>query len=447
MRGKPLLPMLAIVFAWSWALALPAGAQTDVECIGVNDSTTLDAKLLKQKLKGPVGNAKQIAVAATAIPATGIEMPPGIALKYAARLTADADDGHFCCWSALWIAPDGSELKAVSDNGKWMVAPLTQKPDGTLDDLRATIGDMRCDGQGKLVSDKERREQDAPESMGRLADGSWLVGFECGEKCDGEERASRRAHRIRLYPAGKEAEGQGLAGAPLVPKPVPVDLQFQPPDRGPEGLTVLDGDRVVVFSENYYYRPPNSQCGATKAWVSRKAWGEIERPTEWEDMRYPLQRFASQAADGKGGETCYEIAGIARLPIGTDAFVILERRFERDDVMHVRLALTNLAELRAGIEPKTIFSRSEGKGLPQPRLLLDNFEGIATAPIPGGAAIWLLSDDNADADWQKPCAAGSAAEPVGCQRTLLLRLDYLPDADARRQGGGADALAPQPSRD
>lgn len=443
MRGKPLLPMLAVILAW----ALPAGAQTAVECIGVDDSMALDAKQLKTKLKGPVGGAKEVAVTATAIATAGVEMPPGIALKYAARLTASGDDGHFCCWSALWVAPDGSELKALSDNGKWMVAPLKQKADGTLDDFRATIGDMRCDGQGKLISDKERREQDSPESMGRLADGSWLVGFECGEKCDGEERASRRAHRIRLYPAGTETEGQGLAGAPLLPKPVPVDLQWQPPNRGPEGLAVLDGDRVVAFSENYYYRPPGNQCGATKAWISRKAWAEIERPTDWEDIRYPLQRFASQAADGKGGDTCYEVSGIAPLPIGTDAFVILERRFERDDVMHVRLAVTNLADLRAGIEPKTILARSEGKGLPQPRLLLDNFEGIATAPIPGGAAIWLLSDDNADADWQKPCDAASAAEPVGCQRTLLLRLDYVHDADARRPSDATDSFAPPPDRD
>ena len=83
------------------------------------------------------------------------EMPAGVMLKYAARLTPATPDPHFCCWSDLWVTPDGKELKAISDNGKWLTAPITERADGTLADLQATIGDLRCEvglhGATKIV--------------------------------------------------------------------------------------------------------------------------------------------------------------------------------------------------------------------------------------------------------------------------------------------------------
>jgi hypothetical protein len=450
MRRTTILGFLLIA-ACCHAAAAFAVATAPAECTGTEDSKLLKPEELKSKLAGPVGGIRQLTIEAKPIAFDAGEIPAGITVKYAARLSPAQPDPHFCCWSALWVSENGSELKAVSDNGKWMTAAIRERADGSLDDLQATIGDLRCDHQSGRVSEKERREHDAAESMARLTDGSWLIGFECGERCDGEDEGNRRIHRIRNYPAGAEAEAQGLAGAPFAARPLPSDFLRQPEDRGPEGMTILAGDRPLVFSENHYRRRGN-ECGATRAWLAKRPWGEIAGPADWEELRYPLLKMPSQGSDPKvkGSDTCYEVAGVAALPpaqFGADSFVVLERRFEPSDVMHVRLAISNVSALRANYPPRPIFVRTEGKGLALPRRLLDNFEGIAVTPIDGGVAIWLIADDNSDADWQKPCSADNAAEPEGCQSTVLLRLDYTPNQNPRRAGQGSGAFAQPQDRD
>ncbi len=424
-RPLPILRLFAVVAA----LGLPIAALAETapaECIGADDKDVLKPEILKERLKGPVRGPREIDVTATAIAFDASAMPPGITLKYAARLQATNDDGHFCCWSALWMADDGTEMKAISDNGKWLVAPIAERPDGTLADLKARIGDLRCDHQGRLLSEPGRREQDAAESMARLPDGRWLIAFECGAKCDGDDTGSRRNHGLRVYQSGEEADGQGLAGPPFQSKPLPSDFLRQPENLGPAGLTVLSGDRPLIFSENFYHRT-GAECGSTKAWIAKKPWDSIASAADWEELRYPLSRMPSLAAEPKGPQTCYEVAGVAALPAGTDAFLLLERRFEAPDVMHLRLVVSSIAGLRSGHPPKPIFAWSEGGKSGRKRRLLDNFEGIVARPIEGGGiAIWILSDDNGDARWQKPCAAGTDDEPAGCQRTLLLRFDYAP---------------------
>lgn len=427
-RGAKILGFLLFaIMASVPALGAPAAIE---ECTGAEDSKLLRPEQLKAKLAGPIGTARQITVEAKSIAVDATELPAGMKLKYAARLSAAGVEGHFCCWSALWVAEDGSELKAVSDNGKWMTAAIRERADGTLDDLSATIGDLRCDNKDRLVSEKDRREHDSAESMARLADGGWLLGFECGALCDGEDSGNRRIHRVRAYPSGSEAEGAGLAGPPHASQTLPSDFLRQPENRGPEAMTILAGDRPLIFSENHYRRR-GSECGATRAWLGKRPWGEITGTADWEELRYPLHRMPSQGSDPdtKGSDTCFEVAGVATLPpaqFGPDSFVVLERRFEPGDVMHVRLAISNVSTLRAGYRSRPIFARTEGKGLTMERRLLDNFEGIATTPIPGGVAIWLISDDNADAEGHKPCSAENPGEPEGCQRTLMVRLDYTP---------------------
>lgn len=448
MRRETLFGFLLLLTSVAAPVAI--GAPGDpAECSGVEDSKLLKPEQIKTKLAGPVGGSRQITLEAKKIEIDPRELPAGMALKYAARLTPAAPDPHFCCWSDLWVAADGKELKAVSDNGKWMTAAIAERPDGALADLQATIGDLRCDQQNRTVSEKERREHDAPESMARLADGSWLLGFECGDQCDGEDSGNRRIHRVRAYPAGVEAEGFGLAGPPTVARPLPSDFLRQPIDRGPEAMTILAGDRPLIFSENHYRRTA-SDCGATRAWVAKRGWAEIAGAGDWEELRYPLQRMPSQsvAAKAKGSETCYEVSGAAALPsqFGADSFLVLERRFEPNDVMHVRLVVSSIASLRAGHQPRPIFARTEGKGLPTERRLLDNFEGVAVTPIEGGMSIWLISDDNGDAEWHKPCG-NDPGEPEGCQRTLLLRLDYTPGFTTRRSSDTSDPFGPRPDRD
>ena len=448
MRRETLFGLLFLLTSIVAPAAL--GAPGDpAECAGTEDSKLLKPEQLRTKLVGPVGGARQITLEAKKIEIDPKEMPAGLVLKYAARLTPAAADSHFCCWSDLWVTPDGKELKAVSDNGKWMTAPIAERADGTLADLQAAIGDLPCDNQSRTISEKERREHDAPESMARLSDGSWLLGFECGDHCDGEDSGNRRIHRVRAYPAGAEANGLGLAGPPTIARPLPSDFLRQPMDRGPEAMTVLAGDRPLIFSENHYRRTA-SDCGATRAWLGKRAWNEIASAADWEELRYPLQRMPSQsvAAKAKGTETCYEVSGAAALPVqfGADSFLVLERRFEPNDVMHVRVVLSSIASLRAGHHPRPIFTRTEGKGLSMERRLLDNFEGIAVTPIPSGVAIWLISDDNGDAEWHKPCGE-NPGEPEGCQRTLLLRLDYTPGLATGRSSAASDPFGPRPDRD
>ena len=448
MRRQTLFGFLLLLASMAAPAALSAPGDP-AECTGTEDSKLLKPEQIRTKLAGPVGGTRQVTLEAKKIEVDPREMPAGMVLKYAARLAPAAPDPHFCCWSDLWVTPDGKELKAISDNGKWLTAPIAERADGTLADLQATIGDLRCDSQNRTVSEKERREHDAPESLAHLSDGSWLLGFECGDHCDGEDSGNRRIHRIRAYPAGTEVEGLGLAGPPTAARPMPSDFLRQPIDRGPEAMTVLAGDRPLIFSENHYRRTA-SDCGATRAWFAKRSWSEIAGVGDWEELRYPLQRMPSQsvAAKAKGSETCYEVSGAAALPapFGPDSFLVLERRFEPNDVMHVRIAISSISGLRAGHQPRPIFARTEGKGLPMERRLLDNFEGIAVAPIPNGVAIWLISDDNGDAEWHKPCGS-DAGEPEGCQRTLLVRFDYTPGFTQRRSSDAADPFGPRPDRD
>jgi hypothetical protein len=111
-------------------------------------------------------------------------------LTWRGGLVLSAPQAAFGGWSDLWVAADGSALRAVSDEGNWLVARLVHDRSGQLAGLAdPQFGRLKGpDGtalRGKTLGDAE--------SLAMLPDGSLLVGFE-------------RRHRILRYPAGDERQ-------------------------------------------------------------------------------------------------------------------------------------------------------------------------------------------------------------------------------------------------
>jgi hypothetical protein len=262
-------------------------------------------------------------------------------------LTANSAD--FGGWSDLHVSRDGRTLKAISDEGSWLTAEIRYDSRGNLLGLGdGRIG--RLNGlDGKPMASKS--DTDA-ESLARLADGSWLVGFE-------------RRHRIWRYPAGEEAHGRGLAGTP-VPVEGPAQLARQPANGGLEAIAALPDGRVIMLSEEY-----SELAGTTMGWIGQPS-GDGFR---WQSFHYAaIPDFRPTA--------------IAVLPGG--GLVTLERAFDVVRGVRVRVMRFDASQ----IVPGNIVRAEELARLAVP-YAVDNLEGIAaTRGSRGETLVWLLSDDN-----------------------------------------------------
>lgn len=268
---------------------------------------------------------------------------------------------EFGGWSDIRVSPDGRTLHAISDEGSWLAAGIVYDARGNLSGLGpARMGQLRG-LDGRPLTDKNLGDA---ESLARLPDGAWLVGFE-------------RQHRIWRFPAGNEADGQGLAGTPVA-FDGPPDLPRQPVNGGLEGMVALADGRLVMLSEEL-----SERAGTTVGWIGV--------PGNW-------QRFHYAAAPD------FQVTAIARLP--DDDFVVLERAF--DPVRGVRVRVMRIA---AGqLAPGNTVRGEELARLVVP-YQVDNLEGVSATRGPRGETLLLLmSDDNFNR----------------LQRTILLQFEVMP---------------------
>jgi hypothetical protein len=238
--------------------------------------------------------------------------------------------------SGLHVAPDLT-LTAISDRGRWGQAGLVLAPDGTplgLEPIRA--GALR-DPVGRplprdIVSDAE--------SLARLPDGSWLIGFE-------------RNHRIWRYPT---------LDAPAEPVIAPRELALAPGNGGLESLAVLADGRWLAIAES---QRPKGEPAARMAW--------LRGPSGWRPLAYhPTPGF--------------DPSDLCPLPDG--GALVLERHFTLLGGFSARIV--RLAPIPPGA---TRLEGTEMARLAAP-LPTDNWEGISAFRHGVRRLVAVVSDDN-----------------------------------------------------
>lgn len=267
------------------------------------------------------------------------------ALPAASRLTPLGalvlDDGAvgFGGLSGLHLSDD-LRLTAISDLARWMTARIVLR-DGrpvALADLRT--GRLK-DGAGQPLT---RGHNGDSESLARLPDGTWLVGFE-------------RWHRIRAY---RDLDGPGA----YVEAPPGVELA--PGNGGLESLAVLADGRWLAIAEDFGVP---GQPGLRQAWLGG--------PGRWMRLAYrPSDRF--------------DPADAAPLPDG--GALVLERSFSIFSGFEGRLVRLPAAPLRDATAA-TVLEGETVLRLAAP-LPTDNYEAVGTARHEGRTLVALLSDDN-----------------------------------------------------
>lgn len=254
-------------------------------------------------------------------------------------LTLNTDAWGFGGLSGLHLAPDLT-LTAVSDLGRFWQAPLLVEGGQLIGLGPARHGPLR-DAAGAAL---RRGAQGDAESLVRLPDGDWLVGFE-------------RQHRILRY--------RDIAG-PGRPVEAPPGLLAAPGNGGLEGLTLLADGRLLALAEQL----PGEAAGSRAAWFGT-----------WE-----AGRIAWNAADYLPSAGL-DPTDLAALPDG--GALVLERRFSLFGGFTVRLAHLTAAALRSGAP----LVAQTWLDLP-PDGPAENWEGVAVARHDGRLLVALVSDDN-----------------------------------------------------
>jgi hypothetical protein len=282
-------------------------------------------------------------------------------LRFRGGLWLRSADPRFGGLSDLRVAPDGSQMLAVSDCGRGFVATLVHDSSGDLADLRSPrLVDLVGPDGGPLMS---RAERDA-EGLAFEGDDGLLVGFE---------------GRPRIW---RYARSPPFAGPPE-PRPGPPISDACRANRSLETLVGLEGGQLFVVCE-----AAKGGQESVAAWVGL---GE-----SWTTRSYPL------GGEGLGG--LFTPTAAAHLPGGD--VLVLERRFPPLEVRLMRLAQADL-EGTGPLSPREIARLT-------PPLSVDNFEGIDVRTDPSGVTLlYLLSDDNG-------CAKRAGVIPPRFQRTLLL---------------------------
>ncbi len=269
-------------------------------------------------------------------------------LAFRSGFVLSSDATYFGGLSGLSLSPNGDGLIAVSDHGDLLRARLRVDGRGRLQGLsEAEMHRLRGIDGRPLPQGLDKRHQDA-EAVERLADGSYLVSFE-------------RRHRVLRY--------ADLLGRPSL-FATPPGIGEAPRNGGLEAMTPLPDGRILLLSEKF-----------------RGNKGGVDGAGDY--IGWLL------AADGQSlGQVYWPSVGIFRptdlaaLPNGD--VLLLQRRFTFSGGMGARLSRIPAARIKAG-------GRLIDEELARlaPPLSVDNFEGLAVHPDPGGGwLIYLLSDDN-----------------------------------------------------
>ncbi len=272
-------------------------------------------------------------------------------------LVLDTSPWGFGGLSGIHLAPDLT-LTAISDLGWWWRAPLLLR-DGQLAGIgEALHGPLRDSGGGIL----RRGVQGDAESLTRLPDGDWLVGFE-------------RRHRILRY--------RDLAGPGLPVEALP-GIENAPSNGGLEGLAMLADGRLLALAEQL---PGHGGPESRAAWFGTPQGGRIT----WRATDY-------LPAPG------LEPTDVAGLPDG--GALVLERRFSILGGFTGRLARLSPAALGSGAP----LVAETWLDLP-PDAPAENWEGVAVLRHAGRVLVALISDDNQSPFQQTMLLLYALAEP------------------------------------
>jgi len=273
-----------------------------------------------------------------ATPLPPLPLPPDAGLESRGGLELNRHAIGFGGLSSLHIADDLT-LTAVSDLGHWLQARLVLDTTGQPQALEALrTGPLRSDfvlpPPGPLRRDAE--------SLARLPDGTWLVGFE-------------RWHHICIY--------RRLDAPCEVLQSPPPGLSRAPVNEGLESLTVLPDGRWLAITERL----------VVGAGPLMRAW--IGTPGRWTLLRYrPSPGFVPT-------DVC---------PLPDGGALVVERRFKLwEGGFSGRLQRIPAAQLADPV-PESILQ-------PEP-LLLDlpheNWEGVSCFRHAGRDWVAVMADDN-----------------------------------------------------
>ena len=233
-------------------------------------------------------------------------------------------------------------LWAIGDRGSWSTARLRLDARGVPLALEEARTGRLHDTHGQEL--RPMYQADA-ESLARLPEGGWLVGFE-------------RWHRIWRY---RDLDGPAEAVGPLP------GLEEAPLNGGLEALAVLGDGRWLALAEQLPV--------AGDPWL-RAGW--LGGPGRWTRIAYRPRRGFDPS------DAC---------PLPDGGALVLERRFAWTEGLSGRLAHVTAAALAAAREGTVL----EGETVLdlRPPLPTDNWEGVGAFRHAGRLLAALVSDDNA----------------------------------------------------
>lgn len=273
-----------------------------------------------------------------ATPLPPLPLPAAHPLRSLGGLLLNRDVIGFGGLSGLHV-DDNLRLTAISDTGRWLRARLVLDEAGHPQGLAELESGPLSDGLP--ISLPGRFSVDA-ESLARLPDGRFLVGFE-------------RWHRIRAY------DGISSWGEPVE---APPGLSAAPLNASLESLAVLADGRWLVITEGLEHAP-----GLLRGWVGA--------PGAWTPLAFrPTPGFLP--------------TDLTPLPDG--GALLVERRFnvwERGFTGRLlRIPPERLAALTAGsvLAGDVLLTEAE---LPR-----ENWEGVSTFAWRGRRLVAMVTDDN-----------------------------------------------------
>jgi hypothetical protein len=254
-------------------------------------------------------------------------------LRFKGALTLASPDRRFGGLSGIQVDRN-LHATTISDRGYFVEFDLVEDADGMLVGASAPTIETMTDASGAPLRGNDRDAED----VAVLPDGQRLVVFE-------------RNARLGWFPPGSARQMRTASLLDLVPGS----------NEDIESVVPLPDGKVFLIAEAI-----GPRHGVLSAWIGL--------PGSWASLEY--HRFAS------------DVSGAALLPGGD--LLVLERAPNPLTGFHSRLMRVPAASLRPG-------GVLQGERLIElaPPGIADNFEGIATRPLPDGrTAIYLVSDDN-----------------------------------------------------
>ena len=284
-------------------------------------------------------------------------------LKWRGGLSLLSTSPVFGGISGLSLDRNGKNIIAVTDQGTWMTGEIIY--DGVRPKYlhKVIVGPLRA-RNGQVLKSKRNQDAEGLELInGTSKRGTALISFE-------------RNHRIGRFPITSKGIGKPTGYLKL-----PKGLRGVTRNKGLEAITIIKKGRykgrVLTFAERKI-----SRDGHLQGWILS---GKKSKPLL-------LKRI--------GG---FDVTDLASLPSGD--IIVLERRFNWSEGIHMRLRLIPVAALasRRVIKGEILLEADGGYAI-------DNMEGLALHQTDKGkTVITLISDDNFSI----------------LQRTLLLQFELL----------------------